>query len=122
MNNVSPFREKRKAEFYDEVIRLHQEEHLRPCIIAEKLSLKKSTVSFWIRTFAEQTAIENMKRDLQITSDSLPMEVQELQKEVLELRKRLVQEKLRADAYDEMINVAEGKFKIKIRKKVGAKQ
>ena len=122
MNNVSPFREKRKAEFYDEVIRLHQEEHLRPCIIAEKLSLKKSTVSFWIRTFAEQTAIDNMKRDLQITSDSLPTEVQELQKEVLELRKRLVQEKLRADAYDEMINVAEGKFKIKIRKKVGAKQ
>ena len=122
MNNVSPFREKRKAEFYDEVIRLHQEEHLRPCVIAEKLSLKKSTVSFWIRTFAEQTAIENMKRDLQITSNSLPTEVQELQKEVLELRKRLVQEKLRADAYDEMINVAEGKFKIKIRKKVGAKQ
>ena len=122
MNNVSPFREKRKAEFYDEVIRLHQEEHLRPCIIAEKLSLKKSTVSFWIRTFAEQTAIENMKRDLQITSNSLPTEVQELQKEVLELRKRLVQEKLRADAYDEMINVAEGKFKIKIRKKVGAKR
>ena len=122
MNNVFPFREKRKAEFYDEVIRLHQEEHLRPCIIAEKLSLKKSTVSFWIRTFAEQTAIENMKRDLQITSNSLPTEVQELQKEVLELRKRLVQEKLRADAYDEMINVAEGKFKIKIRKKVGAKQ
>jgi hypothetical protein len=122
MNNVSPFREKRKAEFYDEVIRLHQEEHLRPCIIAEKLSLKKSTVSFWIRTFAEQTAIENMKRDLQIPSNSLPTEVQELQKEVLELRKRLVQEKLRADAYDEMINVAEGKFKIKIRKKVGAKQ
>lgn len=122
MNNVSPFREKRKAEFYDEVIRLHQEEHLRPCIIAEKLSLKKSTVSFWIRTFAEQTAIENMKRDLQITSNSLPTEVQELQKEVLELRKRLVQEKLRADAYDEMINVAEGKFKINIRKKVGAKQ
>ena len=122
MNNVSPFREKRKAEFYDEVIRLHQEEHLRPCIIAEKLSLKKSTVSFWIRTFAEQTAIENMKRDLQITSNSLPTEVQELQKEVLELRKRLVQEKLRADAYDEMINVAEGKFKFKIRKKAGAKQ
>jgi hypothetical protein len=29
---------------------------------------------------------------------------------------------LRADAYDEMINVAEGKFKIKIRKKAGTKQ
>lgn len=122
MNNVSPFREKRKAEFYEEVIRLYHEENLRPCEIAEKLSLKKCTVSFWIRTFAEHTAIESMKQDLQIASDTLPTGVQELQKEVLELRKRLVQEKLRADAYDEMINVAEGKFKIKIRKKAGAKQ
>ncbi|MCR5709667.1 MAG: transposase [Bacteroidales bacterium] len=122
MYTVSPFREKRKAEYYDEVIRLHHEEHLRPCVIAERLSLKRSTVSFWIRTFAEQTAIESMKQDLQIASDSLPTEVQELQKEVLELRKRLIQEKLRADAYDEMINVAEGKFKINIRKKAGAKQ
>ena len=122
MNTQLPFRERRKAEFYDEVIRLHQQEHLRPCVIAEKLSLKRSTVSFWIRTFAEQTAIESMKRDLQIASDSMPTGVQELQKEVLELRKRLAQEKLRADAYDEMINVAEGKFNIKIRKKAGTKQ
>lgn len=121
MNTQLPFRERRKAEFYDEVIRLHQQEHLRPCVIAEKLSLKRSTVSFWIRTFAEQTAIESMKRDLQIASDSMPTGVQELQKEVLELRKRLAQEKLRADAYDEMINVAEGKFNIKIRKKAGTK-
>ena len=122
MNTQLPFRERRKAEFYDEVIRLHQQEHLRPCVIAEKLSLKRSTVSFWIRTFAEQTVIESMKRDLQIASDSMPTGVQELQKEVLELRKRLAQEKLRADAYDEMINVAEGKFNIKIRKKAGTKQ
>ena len=122
MNTLSPFRERRKEEYYDEVIRLYYEEHLRICVIAEKLSLKRCTVTFWIRTFAEQTAIESMKRDLQIASDSMPTGVQELQKEVLELRKRLAQEKLRADAYDEMINVAEGKFKIKIRKKAGAKQ
>ena len=122
MNNVSPFREKRKSQYYDEAIRLYTKDKLRQCEIAEKLSLKRSTVNFWIRTFAEQTAIESMKQDLQIAGDTLSAEVLELQKEVLELRKRLAQEKLRADAYDEMINVAEGKLKIKIRKKAGAKQ
>ena len=118
----SPFREQRKSKYYDEVIRLRQEENLRICEIAHKLSLKQCTVSFWLHTFAEETAKESMKRDLQKASESLPTGVQELQKEVLELRKRLAEEKLRADAYDEMINVAEGKFNIKIRKKAGAKQ
>ena len=118
----SPFREQRKSKYYDEVIRLRQEEKLRVCEIAHKLSLKRCTVSFWLRTFAEETVKESMKRDLQKASESLPTGVQELQKEVLELRKQLAEEKLRADAYDEMINVAEGKFNIRIRKKVGAKQ
>ncbi len=118
----SPFREQRKSKYYDEVIRLRQEEKLRVCEIAHKLSLKRCTVSFWLRTFAEETVKESMKRDLQKASESLPTGVQELQKEVLELRKQLAEEKLRADAYDEMINVAEGKFNIKIRKKAGAKQ
>ena len=118
----SPFREQRKSKYYDEVIRLRQEEKLRVCEIAHKLSLKRCTVSFWLRTFAEETVKESMKRDLQKASESLPTGVQELQKEVLELRKQLAEEKLRADAYGEMINVAEGKFNIKIRKKAGAKQ
>ena len=122
MYSPSPFREQRKSKYYDEVIRLRHEENLRICEIANKLSLKQCTVSFWLRTFAEETAKESMKRDLQKASESLPTGVQELQKEVLELRKRLADEKLRADAYDEMINVAEGKFNIRIRKKVGAKQ
>jgi len=38
------------------------------------------------------------------------------------LQAQVKQASLRADAYDEMINVAESKFNIAIRKKAGAKQ
>jgi uncharacterized small protein (DUF1192 family) len=49
-------------------------------------------------------------------------DVQVLQSEVSRLQAQLKEEKLRADAYDEMIQVAESKFNIAIRKKAGAKR
>lgn len=49
-------------------------------------------------------------------------DVKELQKRVKELEAQLLQAEIKAEFYDEMINVAEAKFKIPIRKKAGAKQ
>jgi len=45
-----------------------------------------------------------------------------LQAEVTRLHKELKDEKLRADAYDIMIDIAESKFNISIRKKAGARR
>ncbi len=52
----------------------------------------------------------------------LPEDVKALQEEVLRLKKELRHEKMRADAYDMMIDLAEDAFKIPIRKKSGAEQ
>ena len=49
-------------------------------------------------------------------------EVEALQKRVGELEVQLRQVEIKAEFYDEMISVAEAKFKIPIRKKAGAKQ
>ena len=49
-------------------------------------------------------------------------ELKELQKRVKELEAQLLAAEIKAEAYDEMINVAEAKFRIPIRKKAGAKQ
>lgn len=49
-------------------------------------------------------------------------DVKALQMEVVRLQSQLKHEQLRAEAYDEMINVAETRFNIAIRKKAGAKQ
>ena len=46
----------------------------------------------------------------------------ELQKRIKELEKKLLEAEIKAEAYDELIKVAEAKFRIPIRKKAGAKQ
>ena len=49
-------------------------------------------------------------------------DVKALQSRIKELEKRLRMAEIKAEAYDEMINVAEAKFRIPIRKKAGAKR
>lgn len=49
-------------------------------------------------------------------------EIKALRKEVLDLKKKLYDETMRADFYDTMIDVAEEMFGIEIRKKAGTGQ
>lgn len=49
-------------------------------------------------------------------------EIKALRKEVLELKKKLYEETMRADFYDTMIDVAEEMFDIEIRKKADTGQ
>ena len=51
-----------------------------------------------------------------------PDDVKKLKEKIRQLEKELKHERLRADVYDELINVAEENFKIQLRKKAGAKQ
>ena len=120
--NVSPARIERKRMYYDEVIRLYFSEHQRMCEIAQKFSLKRCTVEFWLRTFAEEQAISAKMDEQKVQEQATDHKDKDSQDEVLYLRKRLIQAELRADALDEMINVAEDRYKISIRKKPGAKQ
>jgi hypothetical protein len=50
------------------------------------------------------------------------IDVQSLQKRVKELEAQLSRAEMKAKFYDKMIDIAEAKFKISIRKKSGAKQ
>ena len=58
-------------------------------------------------------AIEAMRRE--------KAEIKALKEEIGRLQVKLQKAELRADLYDEMINVAERQFNIPIRKKSGAK-
>lgn len=56
------------------------------------------------------------------SSPDTNVDVASLQAEISRLKSQLAQASLRADAFDELINVAEKQFNISIRKKTGAKQ
>jgi transposase len=87
--------------------------------ISKKLDVSRSTLYRWMTIFAEDT--EKRPIIMQKTDSEQPMS-QDAQTRIAELEAKLRKAELARDAYDEMINVAEAKFNIPIRKKAGAKR
>jgi DNA-binding transcriptional regulator LsrR (DeoR family) len=119
---------KKQQQYFDEVIRLHYEKGYGEDRISRILPIGHATVSRWISIFVS----ENKERTVQMRKSKPPSqplsastqvkEFKSLQVEVRRLQSQLKHERLRADAYEEMIHVAESRFNISIRKKAGAKQ
>ena len=68
----------------------------------------------------KRQAMKNKKVEKQIAADG--QNVALLDKQIAALKAALSAEKLRAEAYSTMIDIAEQSYKIEIRKKYGAKQ
>ena len=112
----------KQRRYFSEVIRLHYEEGYGEDRIAKIIPIGHSTVSRWIAIFAKEKGKVTMARNshkVQAVSveQSQSAEIRELQKKVKELEKQLLEAEIKAEAYDELINVAEAKFRIPIRKK-----
>ena len=119
---------KKQQLYFNEVIRLHREYGYGEGRISKILPIGHATVSRWIAIFVAENkgkTVQMKKRKPPtglITSDTKVSDIKALQSEIIRLQAQVKQASLRADAYDEMINVAESKFNIAIRKKAGAKQ
>ena len=121
-------RPKRKRSFFRvpedlklEVAKAYHLEKKSSSQIAKEYGIGKSTVERIIRNFAAS----NNKSMLFMKNkpiDNQAEEIKALREEVLELKKKLYNETMRADFYDTMIDVAEEMFDIEIRKKAGTGQ
>lgn len=124
--------------YYDKAIQLYREEGMGSCKLSKVLPVSEPTLSIWIRNFVaehpeeslvmrrlkkRENAIsqakkpENAKESVQSSSSSQPQSTEELQAEIARLKEDLRVASLRADIFNEMINVAEKQFNIPIRKK-----
>ena len=117
----------KQFKYFHEVIRLHYQEGYGEDRISRVLPIGHSTVSRWIAIFAKEKGkifgTNDMQKPQETPSSQVPNEdVAKLQERVKELEAQLLRAEIKAEAYDEMIRVAEAKFKIPIRKKAGAKQ
>ena len=98
--------------------------------ISKIIPVPEETIRRWCIKFAPTTqqVHSTMKESAQTKvcetnqQHLLPDDVLSLQAELKRLRAQLVDAEIKAEAYDELINVAEAKFGIRIRKKAGAKQ
>ena len=112
-------RQKRQA-IRDEVLRLYAETDLSYGEIAEENGVQIRTVEYIVRNFAsELPTVPTMRKN---KKEAGAEDYDRLRAEVTRLRKELRQEKMRAEALDTMIDVAEEMFNIPVRKKAGAKQ
>lgn len=118
-----------QEKYFEDVIRLHKSGCSNGAI-SRLLPVDKTTVSKWISIFVrEKGQIMRVKRTeklvdpdgLRVPEPSMD-EMESLRRRVKELESQLLQTEIKAEAYDEMIRVAESKFGIPIRKKAGAKQ
>ena len=120
----------KKEMYFDEAIRLHFELGYGEDRIAEILPIGHTTAWRWIRKFAAENKVTTTPmartkkaRTAPESSDGEAKDdIQSLKAELSALKDKLKQAEMRADLYDEMINVAEKKFKVEIRKKAGAKR
>lgn len=101
--------------------------------ICKVLPISRAILYKWIAIFVEENPqVASMKRvkeakktpnsSPEVQDEELPQTILELQSELKKMRAQLNRAEIKAEAYDELINVAEAKFNIQIRKKAGAKQ
>lgn len=125
-NKVSKPKRKRSCfclpeELKLEVVRDYLLNGIEQCQIAKQYGISQQSVSRIIRIFAAS----NDKSALLMKNtptDNQAEEIKALRAEILELKKKLHQETMRADFYDTMVDVAEEMFNIEIRKKAGTGQ
>lgn len=127
VNMFIPRTEKQVKYFY-QVIKLHYEEGLSEEKISRILPIGHTTASRWIAIFADEQCKEGKsmgipsKHKTSDPSTSESKDVKALEARIKQLERQLEMAELKAEFYDEMINVAEAKFNIPIRKKAGTKQ
>lgn len=119
-------RTEKQRKYFAEVIRLYYEEGYGERRIERVLPIGHTTVSRWIAIFARAEGKTPNRNDMRKPKQKQPSrssidEVAQLESRIRELEQRLLRAEIRAEAYDEMINVAEAKFRVPIRKKAGAK-
>ena len=119
--------------YYDSVIETYLSTGYSANKLAKLFPVSNETIRRWIANFAQdnpdvpimvkrrvvkrrQTIVEQQARQ------ELPDDIKALQAELAKVKEELRKEKLRADAYDTMIDIAEDMFKVPIRKKAGAKR
>lgn len=116
----------KQQKYFKEVIRLHYEEGYGENRIARIIPIGHTTAARWIAIFAREKGkiigAADMAKSQETSVQTDSKDVKELQKKIKELEAQLLAAEVKAEAYDKMIEIAEARFGIPIRKKSGAKQ
>ncbi len=112
----------KKEKYYNEVIRLYLEDGYGEEKISRILPIGHTTVGRWIANFVAEQEKKASVIAMKPNQENRSEELDALKAKVAELEEQLRIEKMRVCINEKMIDIAEQKFNIPIRKKAGAKQ
>jgi len=119
----------RREKYLDLVLNLFYDQGEGFTEISKRTNLPYSTIYRWIRKFEPEYQNESKMKNQEhqeskasIIGDYSAEYIKELESELVRAKSDLSREKLRADAYAEIIKVAEARFHIQIQKKAGARR
>lgn len=123
--------DQKRRQYYDKVMDLYFNQDKNCNQISKILPISKTTASRWVAKFVAEnqsltpTAMKKKKavvQDFEQLSKATQKAYDDLEAKYKEAMSELRFERMRAEAYSTMIDIAEKKFSIPIRKKAGAKQ
>ena len=110
--------------YYDQVIEIYQKTGYSAYQI-EKLGIvpiERKAISNWIANFVSENGKENPQTLMQSQESQTNEELEALKAKVADLEEQLRVEKLRNRLNEKIIDIAEERWHIDIRKKAGTKQ
>jgi transposase-like protein len=112
-------------EFKERALTAYQNSNESVSMIAQRYGISRDTFSGWV--YRKRTSFDSQKSDTFTALNSTSMKKKEMSQEEMsvrinELEHQLSLEKMRAESFSKMIDIAERELKIDIRKKTGAKQ
>lgn len=125
--------EKQKL-YYNKVLKLHEEKGYSAQLISKLVPVAKQTVYNWLRiaqeekenqeteAMAKKTASKETSTEETKQAESSPAYPKEAIAEINKWKQQARYQEMRAEAFNKMIDIAESRFNISIRKKSGAKQ
>lgn len=128
------YQSQKAAQYFDIAMDLYFNKGVGATQIVRQLPISRSNLYRWIRKFAvenglkeptdmsKNTAKGQRESSLQEGQSGSTDDVQVLRARIEELEEQLRHEKMRSEAYNTMIDLAEATFKVPIRKKSGAKR
>ena len=110
--------------YYPQVIDLYQQTGYSGYKIAKLklLPVSKSVMCEWIATFEAENGKGSPQRIMKAQQSKEQEEIESLKEQIVHLEEQLRREKMRSRLNEKIIEIAEQKFNIEIRKKPGAKQ
>ena len=118
------YQTEKRLKYYDQVVEIYQKTGYSAYRIAKLglVPLERKCIAKWIANFVSENGDKAPVGYMQSTPEQRDEELEALKAKVADLEEQLRIEKMRGRLNEKIIEIAEKKYNIPIRKKAGAKQ